>query len=269
MKQASAARRAAFTLIELLTVIAIIAILLALSVGVYARVRASAMTTATDALLQKLASVYNSQVRAAIDDSRDSDPDKNNGPARALRLKQELRKEFPQSFAEARSAKAEWATALPATSGLSPFEESAVCLYLALGRKRRGVEPMLDEYAGAGGVKTIGSGNWKVYMDSWGTPIGFYRWPYGNGELASSLYGSNSDPQDPEGLVSESDKTSQGLAPAVAARKTNNVIGVMVSAGPDKNPGYTDQWMSNADTTPAAYDNLASYRVRRAGAKGN
>jgi prepilin-type N-terminal cleavage/methylation domain-containing protein len=270
--------RGAFTLIELLVVIALIAILAALSAGAYVRLRATAMQTATEATLQKLASALDRQMRAVRDQARDdcqsSIPGWSPGTwgvsdersAKAMYLKFKVRAEFPQSFAEARAAKVNWSNMLPASSGLSAFEESAVCLYLALNQARRGEMGITDEGVGAGNVKSIGAGGWKVFADNWGTPIGFVRWPYGNAELSSSTFGQNQDPQDPEGLLTAI-LPGQGMAPAT--RATNNAMPVIVSAGPDRQPGFSDFWMTGVLTNPDAFDNLYSYRLRRAGAKGN
>jgi prepilin-type N-terminal cleavage/methylation domain-containing protein len=107
--------RSAFTLIELLSVIAIIGVLMAIAVGTYFRVRLSQEEGATETTIAKIHSQLDQQWRAVLDNARDestSRPSKvpvnvltlagdDNLRAKAMWTKIRLKQEFPQTFWEA------------------------------------------------------------------------------------------------------------------------------------------------------------------------
>src|SRR5262245_41527087 len=62
-------RRAGFTLLELLVVMALITVLAAVSIGTYFRVRATAEKHATEVMVEKLASAMDQQVKAIIEEA--------------------------------------------------------------------------------------------------------------------------------------------------------------------------------------------------------
>jgi hypothetical protein len=130
--------------------------------------------------------------------------------ANALYMKMRLRQEFPQTYYEARNGititgvdpntgatikpnvppKQFYAQALanaPGTPNATaiplPVWESAICLYLALSQTRRGAAFNADDI-GAGSTATVAGTtaaganySFKYFVDAWGNPIGFERWP--------------------------------------------------------------------------------------------
>jgi hypothetical protein len=78
--------------------------------------------------------------------------------------------------------------------------ESSVCLQLALSRSRGGVRLSTDEIP-ANALSEISAGGPKMYIDAWGLPLSFYRWPTGNSELLGLNTTKFADPLDPEGLL--------------------------------------------------------------------
>ncbi len=324
-------RRGGFTLIELLTVVALIAVLGAIAVGTYFRVRNAMEESATEVVLAKLQSQYESQVRAVMDNVSD---DRKNGriPAVVLSLadsdhvrasviwgKIRLKQEFPQNFWEAvtwpalmQSAgypvESRYAAELkfpPATTPRDPatmspaeqFLESAAMLYLSLTRSRRGQTGFNPtEHIGANAVgkvvipmTTTGvQREFNVFLDAWGQPIGYIRWPFGGAasdlnlppQLQTNARGEPIDPQDPErtlqsptwdpGRRSEfMNRVGHPLNPYPAPPL--NLSGVIMSAGRDKElgvrlmtgpapAGYLGYFQN--DGTGAEDDNVYGYRVK-------
>lgn len=203
-------RRSAITLIELLTVIAIIAILGAMVAGAIHRVIGSQQLKRTEATVKKTQGGFETQWKAAIDDAKEEIkngrvsklPSGAVNPllaqvggdrdiANALYIKMRLKIEFPQTFNEARNpglaayglqAKGVYtneltgALASPAAGSGTPQEESAVLLFLALSQTRRGATLNADEMGGTVKVLRVGGRDFKVIADAWGNPISFQRW---------------------------------------------------------------------------------------------
>jgi prepilin-type N-terminal cleavage/methylation domain-containing protein len=127
MRTSASDRRAGFTLIELLVVIAIIIALIALTVGTYFRVRVAQERGTTEAMVGKIASSLDRQVKAVIDQANEdwrsgnvpnspfpasnlilianpSPPVSDVNRARILYIKMRIKQEFPANFTEAQSA---------------------------------------------------------------------------------------------------------------------------------------------------------------------
>src|SRR4051794_620011 len=105
-------RRFAFTMVELLIVIAIMAVLVALTASAVSQVASAQQKSVTDHLLTRLSSELTGQWTPVVDQARqDSVPPQitalaGNDPrrARVLWIKLRLRKEFPVNFDEARNS---------------------------------------------------------------------------------------------------------------------------------------------------------------------
>jgi len=281
--------RAGFTLLELLVVIAIIGILAALAAGAYFRVSAAQQLKRSEATVKKIATGFQSQWNAVIDDVKD---EIKNGKAsntnllsltgqdrdrvNAAWLKMRLRQEFPQTFDDVNSlgyssygltAKQAYNEVFGLTSDTTASDyqgkESAILLYLALKQNRRGAGMNADDL----GPNTVGTisykgKNFNVFVDAWGTPICFERWgttPYLNtaalNELTAAPYvhsTSQADSQDPFGKIA-----NWSPAAAILRLRTDgkNFTPVIYSQGPDKSPNSNDD--------------ILSFRLLREGQRGN
>jgi len=332
-------RRSGFTLIELMIVISIIAVLVALSVGAFFRVRVSQQEKATENTLVKIQSEFNNQLRAVYDQCKD---DLNNGaiPASVVALagesgapgrrslvvwfKMKMVWEFPQSFFEAQN----WPTQVaqnaffaqypnpqpmpgiaaqaymkPAyyqalgSSGASQnpgtvqqFQESAALFYMALTQGRRGNKAFSPvDQVGPQSIATVvlyGT-SFNVFVDAFGNPISFIRWPSGGnwsdlnvvGGAPSPLAPVNGaglpiDPQDPERSLVDQDWNSSSLAstfanllhPVATNNYPLNLTPVIFSWGRDGNPGV-DAFFNYGGA--AENDNIYAYRLIGAGRGAN
>ena len=104
-------RRAAFTLIELLIVMGIIAVLASISIGAVFSLRESQIKNATETTVQKLASALDQQMKAAMDQIFEETPSPEavklsaGGDlrrTRAIYIKMRLRQEFPDQLSRRR-----------------------------------------------------------------------------------------------------------------------------------------------------------------------
>jgi prepilin-type N-terminal cleavage/methylation domain-containing protein len=203
--------RRGFTILELLVVIAIITVLVGLTAAAVFRVQAGQSIRRTESVLAKLHSALDQQWKVTLDDARKtavSRPvmtmaDNDSRRAAALWNKFFLRREFPVSFAEIvdtnsyyptylyMAGKQEWNDLVFPLQvsqlqwNIPPDTQSAICLYFALSQSRQGMGFNADETLGPS-IRTLTftnpnntaqSANFKVFVDSWGTPIKFIRWP--------------------------------------------------------------------------------------------
>lgn len=223
-------RRAGFTLLELVVVIAIIAILVAISTAAVGKFIAVQQTSNTETTIRKVYARLMAQYESVVKSAREEDMAKTVGGstaqvfldmaggdgrrARAIYVKARLKQEFPITFAEALSpspltAKQSYTNAFTGKTGGS--HESSACLLEALKLGRRGNTLAADDFGSISVQSVLGV---DVLVDSWGTPLQFYRWPTGNTEVdglapsppLTSTGGVASasivrDPQDPDGLL--------------------------------------------------------------------
>lgn len=285
MRRTTVPRRAGFSLIELLTVIAIIATLAALTMAGISKAIMAQRGRATEGTLNKLQEALDQQVKAVADQCSEDNLRKNNPKfealvaycdndrerAKSLWTYMNLKREFPQTFAEATSDVYVGGVTLPrrqtfasvaTIAGNGPAgDEAAVLLFLNLTEKgNRGMNFAADATTGATGP----DGNYTVYRDSYGTGITFLRWagaapgfaelqavPYISANSANKTGGSK-DPLDP--LAKLYGWTAIDLTDTASPQRTKKLLselnlsqggvpvtfdglnkrGTVISAGPNK-----------------------------------
>lgn len=198
------ARRGGFTLIELMVVIALIAVLAALAAGTFFRIQAAEYERATAATLVKMDSHLKTRWTAVVEDAKKTVPaevlalaggDKDR--ATAIWTYAKLQSEFPESFAEVGTLAAPRYIDLGQPAVPTPARLTPKRVFLELTSKTYTPAPTPDEQAAAlfytainstsvGGhspqsdglnnqTMTLSNGL-VVYKDAWGTPITFRRW---------------------------------------------------------------------------------------------
>jgi prepilin-type N-terminal cleavage/methylation domain-containing protein len=208
-------RRGAFTLVEVLVVIAIIVLLVSLTVGATIYYMSTAQETHAQTTLKKLDTGLLQQWKAVIDTAQDEwraattaslqgnsrsaviaaaggDATK----AQQLWILLRLQQEFPTTYKEAQNpttisgitvpAKAAYVKALPNNAGSAANlatgpEESSACLLVALSVGRRGMVFNVEDAVGVSAIRTLtipasnGTAQVRVLSDIYQTPLGFTR----------------------------------------------------------------------------------------------
>jgi prepilin-type N-terminal cleavage/methylation domain-containing protein len=286
-------KRPGFTLVELMVVIAIIAVLVTITVAAVMQVLTIEKKRATEATIQKITSELDRQMKAVFDTAKTEPIPQNvvtlaggqSGRARVIWIKMRLKQEFPMSYAEAHNpipaavlqpngplvlsdlpAKNVF-KGLPAAANNAATESSA-CLLIALTQGRRGVTWDPQQTLGAGFVRDTDGDGVPELVDTWDTALYFVRWPYNNTDLnPSGAQPGVNDSQDPEGLLSNPTWVSsygnvfaQLCHPVAAGASYKNLNPFVASCG-------TNQ--KREDNPPTSGDDLFSYRLRTAGSKGD
>ena len=233
--------RRGFTLVEMLVVIAIIAILMSLTGVAVFRLIGVQQSANTKSELSRMESEFKVRWRQSAD-KYVKEPIPTTGPkgslndvyyntvlpmaggdrerARVIWTKLRLKQAFPNNFAEALSTSPlspdpYYATALGnlgyTTTNTTPTKpwESSVCLLLALQRGEDGSTLKLEDLGVSSSIHDFGptpnGQTVKGLVDGWGNPLYFVRWPVmlsaPNYGLSGTPQAKFNDPGDPTGLL--------------------------------------------------------------------
>jgi prepilin-type N-terminal cleavage/methylation domain-containing protein len=278
----SPARRAGFTLVELLVVISIVVVLLGMSIGGVMRFRQTAAERAADTQLMQLQIALRQQYDQVV---RDCNKDKavpdavyayagnDMDRARAIHTAAMLRTIFPETVAEATTSFSVGGYAyntpprgafkqLSGTS-LTADQQAAALLYMVL----------MDQAVGLGNsqvstregeVKDSSGKSFKVFLDPYDTPVRYYRWARSS-ELDAAPFAHASpkgsiDPLDPKKLVTGNTTytTALNASPLNLGFTGANRAPSVVSFGKDK----------TNNSFAAGADDRVGYRLDREGNQG-
>jgi prepilin-type N-terminal cleavage/methylation domain-containing protein len=278
--------RAGFTLIEILVVIAIIAVLLSLGMGGYMAVRRVQNVRRAEDVVAKLQAGVDNQVKALGDRVRAEQLNKSDeytallnycgdaDRAAALLMYCRLRQNFPlaselgstipagplagQPGFMVGGASFQWPTPFLALKGMggTAQQQQAAVLYVTLSQRAQSGNAFASDEATTGAQTDIvvGGNSYRVYKDSWDNPIAFKRF-----HEAADLPGQTSgvDPFDPTlKLANWQNKGAAQNALGITFDGQNKIITVF-STGAD-----------GAASPNLDGDDVAGYRLRAIGARG-
>jgi prepilin-type N-terminal cleavage/methylation domain-containing protein len=185
--------RAAFTIIEMIVVMSIIATLIALLAAAAVRVMAGQQAAATDSTLEKVITELEKQWTVVIQQANKEAPPPavitlaggDEHRARVIWIKLRLKQEFPTTYAEARNPAPGYLLPKNAFKNLpagapDPTTESSACLLLSLTSGRGGMTWSADGTLGAGFLRDTDGDGVPEILDAWGKAIYFVRLPIPN-----------------------------------------------------------------------------------------
>jgi prepilin-type N-terminal cleavage/methylation domain-containing protein len=192
----SATVRRGFTLVEILVVLAIIAVLIGLGAAAIMKTRVVQETRNTSTLITKVDQALQKQYRITVETARNEPPCalavamSGNPPdldrAKVIHVKLRLIQDFPTSFNEIKNPPGllpnpTYLRGIQSASVARTWQdESAACLYLALKRQSRGGEFDPDTSLSSQELIDPGDGV-KEIVDAWKHPLVFTRFPgFGN-----------------------------------------------------------------------------------------
>jgi prepilin-type N-terminal cleavage/methylation domain-containing protein len=189
-------RRRGFTMIELLVVIGLIAFLMALSIGVLRNAIGSARERATEATITKINGLVQQRVDAfnrAMERS-DLEPgiqqmlakmNPSNRNNKAMRRANEVmvkkdffRYRFPQNFEEKNLlASPPSGVTLTVLAHKHQTQSAALLYWLLTQSEVYGIAPVDESAFGSAEVRDTDGDGLLEFIDGWGQPLRFYRWP--------------------------------------------------------------------------------------------
>ena len=256
MRHHSRSFRSGFTLIELLIVIAVIAILAALSLSAAFSFIVNARESATATTISKVNELLQDRIhsfrqydfseagirlRDAWNAANTSDAVMTPELAEVLTRKTRFKQAFPQSFADADRNRLfsgvafTYAAGPPATctltspvTGYDTKYESGIVLYALLTKGETFGAPSTGDDAFTGSEVRVGpeTNNLPCLVDAWGEPLRFYRWPTRlircgeqdfDGSGAYDDFNQNGT-QDPAGVTATTSGSNSVLAVGAAIR---------------------------------------------------
>ncbi|MEK6261742.1 MAG: prepilin-type N-terminal cleavage/methylation domain-containing protein [Planctomycetota bacterium] len=189
-------QRHGFTLIEVLVVVGLIAFLMALSIGVLRNSISSAKERATEATITKINGLVQQRVDAfnrAMERSdlepgiqqmlaKMSPANRNNKAMRraneVMVKKDFFRYRFPQNFEEKNLLVSPPSGVTITLSAHKHETQSAALLYWLLTQSEvYGVAPVDESAFGSAEIKDTDGDGLLEFIDGWGKPLRFYRWP--------------------------------------------------------------------------------------------
>lgn len=189
--------RSAFTLIEMLVVIGIASLLMTIAVVAIGHAIAGSRETATDATIKKIHGLLQDRMQAfermdfhqEISLLKREFPGTTNQQAELVVRKWKFKQLFPQTRSDLQLDSTQtFIRGLPPDvqdqlqqvnflTGTPDETDSAVLLYLALTQSSvLGAPPVDEDQFSSNEVQTNDDGL-PMFVDSWGNPLRFYRWP--------------------------------------------------------------------------------------------
>jgi hypothetical protein len=292
-------------------VIAIVVTIAGLAFGVFGTVRRSQNNRAAEVTIVKVASALEQQWNAVIDNAK-GDAKNSTIPSGVVTLaggdsrralviwtKVSLKREFPVNFDEItwpssngfenKAAYVSLIQGWTAPNPRDPHMESAILLMAALKMTRRGMAAFdVEQSVGAHAATNVNYGNksFRVFQDSWGTPIAFSRWPSAATNAAAvpelnqppyevrNRQNQLIDPQDPERTLLENSWRSnfgnafQQLLHSIR-NPPQNLSPIVFSAGADQSFNVNQDLSVMTGAVDEHNDNIYSHRVRGAGNRGD
>ncbi len=253
--------RAAFTLVELLVTMVIVAILAALTLAGLAGVRQGAKADKTRNTIRKIDAVirplYDSYRTRRVTLSASGATNRNYNQLLSDKRKL-LVYEMPDQWSDVPSTGDLSSSSLSATfktaavrsyaasrGSPSPLFSSAECLYMIL--ERSGYEPEALEFFRSDETGDVDNDGKKEFLDGWGRPIAFLRWAPGFTSPIQKPDSVNAhDPLDPTGR----DPAAYALVPLIYSAGPDGALGSPADdvTGYGLQLGPTGGWLANAAT---------------------